>query len=100
MTMHDYETELASRLFGVYLNTEWPEVFGTVDAALAAYVVDADDASLGTAIEELTAILAFDDDGVRARLHTLGLEYVFPDAAAARPFAEHMRTRLQAARAR
>jgi hypothetical protein len=97
MTMHDYETELASRLFGVYLNTEWPETFGTVEAAIDAYVADSDAAAVRTSADELARVLALDDAGVRARLQTLGLEYVFPDAAAARPFAERLRARLQAA---
>jgi hypothetical protein len=82
------------RLFGAYLNRDWPATYRTTDAAIDAYVAESGVDLVDTARVESATLLATEDVGLAAHLDDMGLEYLLRNDDDARAFVERMHARL------
>ncbi len=74
------------QLFGAYLNRDWPEAYGTIEAAIQAFCTQNGIAIVAGAHAEGTELLARPATGLAERLDDFGLEYDIADDAQARAF--------------
>ena len=84
-------------LLGAYLNRDWPEEYGSIEAAVDAYRREADAARRSSAVSEIDKLLAtlLDEAALAEFVGDLGCAYNFegaPDGAAG--FLKMIRSRI------